>query len=112
VDHSRGIDGVLEDLDGVIARAAEAGDACGYFPVLYCKVTAKLAQGLGTGFFDDEQRIERLSVLFAERYLEAAAARDAGEPPTNSWALVFAAGHRWRPLILQHLSGLPQKCSV
>jgi len=99
----RGIDGVLEDLDDVIARAADAGDACGYFAVLYRKVTAKVAEGLEAGFFDDAQLIERLDVLFAELYLEAVAARDAGERPSDSWALTFAAGDRWRPLILQHL---------
>ncbi len=101
--NSGGIERVLEDLDGVIARAAEAGDACGYFAVLYRKVTAKVAEALQAGFFDDAQRIERLDVLFAERYFDAVAAWNAGGRPTDSWALTFAAGERWRPLILQHL---------
>jgi hypothetical protein len=98
-----GIDAVLRALDDVIARAIDEGDRSGYFAVLYRKVTAKVAEGLDTGFFDDAERMERLDHLFAERYLDAVAAQRAAGRPTASWQLAFDAGNAWRPLVLQHL---------
>ena len=98
-----GIDDVLARLDDVIARAIVDGDACGYFAVLYRKVTAKVKEGIGDGYFDDAERMERLDVLFAERYLEAIAAHRVDRTVTASWQLTFEAGQRWRPLVLQHL---------
>jgi hypothetical protein len=97
------IDEALAGMDAVIERARAEGDRIGYFAVLYRKVTAKVKEGIEAGFFDDAERMVRLDCLFADRYLEAVATRDRGGAPTRSWALTFAAGPRWRPLILQHL---------
>ena len=100
-DHS--IEQVLAGLDAEIARAIEDGDRCGYFAVLYRKVTAKVKEGIEAGFFDDGERMERLDHLFADRYFDAMAARRSDATPTASWQLTFDAGGRWRPLVLQHL---------
>lgn len=99
----RTIDDVLAGLDGVIERAVAEGDRSAYFAALYRQVTARVKNAITEGFFDDPDRIARLDVLFADRYLDAVAARGAGRPPTSSWELTFRAGRRWRPLILQHL---------
>jgi hypothetical protein len=97
------IDDVLAGLDAVVAEARREGDRRGYFAVLYRKVTAKVKDGLAEGYFDDPARMERLDVLFAERYLDAVAGDRAGDPVTDSWRLTFDAAVRRRPLILQHL---------
>jgi hypothetical protein len=102
-DVRRSIDDVLSALDLVIERARDTGDAAGYFAVLYRKVTASVKEGLAAGTFDDAARMERLDALFAERYLDAVTARDAGQPTTASWQLTFDASGSWRPLVLQHL---------
>jgi hypothetical protein len=99
----RSIDDVLAGLDDVVAQALEDGDRAGYFAVLYRKVTAKVKEGIAAGFFDDPGRMERLDVLFADRYLDAVAARRADEAVTASWRLTFDAAARARSLILQHL---------
>lgn len=99
----RTIDDVLAGLDRVIERAVAAGDRTAYFAALYRKVTAQVKEQIDAGFFDDPDRMVRLDVLFADRYLDAVAASDRGETPTASWALTFAAGPQRRPLILQHL---------
>ena len=62
-----------------------------------------MKDALEAGAFDDADRMERLDTLFADRYLDAVAARSAGRPATASWELTFAAAQRWRPLVLQHL---------
>jgi hypothetical protein len=100
---TRTIDDVLAGLDRMVDHALEVGDRTGYFAVLYRKVTAKVKEGIAAGFFDDPGRMERLDVLFADRYLDAVAAFRGGEPVTDSWRLSFDAAGRGRSLILQHL---------
>ena len=97
------IDEVLSALDGVITSALERRSRVGYFAAIYRKVTAKVAEGIATGFFDDGERMQRLDVSFANRYLSALQAYEAGDQPTRSWELALRATERSRPIILQHL---------
>jgi hypothetical protein len=90
-------------LDQVVARASATGSRIGYFAAMYRKVTAKVADGIAEGFFDDGSRMERFDVVFANRYLDALAAFERGEAPTRSWAVAFRAADTRRPIILQHL---------
>src|SRR5215203_4369433 len=97
------IDDVVDMLDGVLGRALETGSRVGYFAVIYRKVTAKVAEGIATGFFDDGERMERLDVTFANRYLTALTTFEAGDNPTRSWQRAFEATTTARPIVLQHL---------
>jgi len=94
---------VLETLDAIIADAMEEGSRVGYFAAIYRKMTAKVAEGIEARFFDDGERMERLDVVFADRYLQAYEAFRAGGSATRSWARAFEATASARPLILQHL---------
>src|SRR5690606_9901383 len=75
----------------------------GYFAVLYRRVTARVDDGIRQGRFEDGARMERLDVVFANRYLDALARYRAGEATTRSWAVAFRAAETWNPLVLQHL---------
>jgi hypothetical protein len=97
------IAGVLDSLDAIIARCLDRGSRLGYFAAIYRKATAKVAEGIGTGLFDDGERMQRFDVAFARRYLDALAAYERGEKPTRSWEEAFRAAEGSRPLILQHL---------
>jgi hypothetical protein len=97
------IDEVLAQLDAGIARAKGAQSPLGYFPALYRKVTARVKQGIEQGEFDDGPRMERLDVIFANRYLAACEALDRREAPTRSWAVAFDAAGHWPPIVLHHL---------
>ena len=97
------IDEVIENLDGVIARARRQDSRAGYFPALYRKVTVRVKEGIRDGVFEDGERMERLDVIFASRYLEAVSAVARGEPTTRSWAVSFRAARSWWPIVLQHL---------
>ena len=97
------IDAVLRSLDRVIDRALHEGYRTGYFAAIYRKVTAKVAEGIASGFFDDGERMERLDVAFASRYLAALDLFERGLPPTRCWAVAFDAAASARPIILQHL---------
>lgn len=97
------IDQVLAQLDRRIELARAAQSPLGYFPALYRKVTARVKQGIQQGEFEDGPRMERLDVIFANRYLDALDALDRRVAPTRSWDLSFQAASRWPPLVLQHL---------
>lgn len=97
------IDEVIERLDGLIDEARRDRSRAGYFPALYRKVTVAVKEGIAAGRFEDGERMERLDVLFANRYLAAAAALRRGEPPSRSWQVAFDAARQWWPIVLQHL---------
>lgn len=75
----------------------------GYFAALYRKVTVQVKEGIRNGLFDDGERMERLDVIFANRYLEAFEQYQSAKDPTSSWKFAFDASRRWRPIVLQHL---------
>ena len=97
------VEEVLEALDAIIEQALKVGSRVGYFAAVYRKVTAKVAEGIAAGFFDDGERMQRLDVAFAARYLSALDLYHHGGQPTRSWALAFEAAKASRPIILQHL---------
>ncbi|MDP8931968.1 MAG: DUF5995 family protein [Actinomycetota bacterium] len=97
------IDGVLAALDAIVADGVRRSSRVGYFAAMYRKVTAKVKQGITEGFFDDAQRMERLDVSFANRYLVALEQYQRGRRPTRSWRTAFEAAERSSPILLQHL---------
>ena len=97
------IEEVLEALDTIIARALEEGSRVGYFAAVYRVVTAKIAEGIATGFFDDGERMQRLDVTLADRYLSALSRYQSGGMATRSWELALQATAASRPIMLQHL---------
>ncbi len=100
---ARTIDEVIGALDAIIARALKDGSRIGYFAALYRRVTQRVKDGLAAGRFEDGPRMERLDVNFANRYLEALAAFESGNPVTRSWQVAFQAVTEHSPLVLQHL---------
>lgn len=97
------IDEVVEALDTIIAGALDEGIRVGYFAAVYRKVTAKIAEGIATGFFDDGERMQRLDVTFADRYLSALSRHRTVGMATKSWELALQATAASRPIILRHV---------
>ncbi len=100
---ARNIDQVLERLDYIIETSLNDQDPHGAFAALYRRVTAAVKDGIAVGQFDDGPRMERLDVVFANRYLDAWEARKTGKPVTEAWASVFETAGQGRKLLLQHL---------
>lgn len=95
---------VVESLDHVIQRSMERSSRVGYFAALYRLVTVTIQSRLGTGYFDDDARMERLDVAFASRYLDALRAYEANDPTCQaSWRVAFEACERPGVTVLQHL---------
>lgn len=97
------IDEVITALDAIIASAIEQRSRLGFFAVLYREVTVQVKIGIAAHRFEDGARMERLDVLFANRYLEAYENFQNGLPASACWEAAFHAAAAWRPLILQHL---------
>lgn len=97
------IDNILLRLDDVILECAHKEDPLGYFAVLYRRVTQKIKEGIQQQQFDDNPRMERLDIVFANRYLDAYRAYRAQEPHTESWAKAFGMSKKFWPIVLQHL---------
>ncbi len=97
------IDEVLSALDAIIAHAIEQRSRLGLFAVLYREVTLQVKNGIAANRFQDGPRMERLDVIFANRYLAAYENFQKGLPASACWEIAFRAAESWRPLILQHL---------
>ena len=97
------IDEVIAQLDDIIARSRHEKSRLGYFAVLYRSVTVKVKEGISAGRFDDGPRMERLDVIFANRYLEVLERFRRGEPTSKCWRASFTAVTSWCPIVLQHL---------
>ena len=97
------IDEVIAELDDIIAWSKANESRLGYFPALYRKVTIKIKEGIADGFFDDGPRMERLDVIFANRYLAALEAYRAGNSPSQCPLFAFVTAGEYWPIVLQHL---------
>ena len=97
------INEVLQELDSIILKCTEQNSALGFFPVLYRKVTARIKVGIAQKEFEDNARMEKLDVIFANRYLEAFENYTLKKPITASWQTAFNATTETNKLVLQHL---------
>ncbi|PHN03610.1 DUF5995 family protein [Flavilitoribacter nigricans] len=94
---------VIDQLDRIIDWSIRESNRIGYFACLYRKVTVAVQAGIQNGTFEDGPRMERLDVLFANRFLEAFRQHQNLENCTGAWLLAFQQARVWRPLVLQHL---------
>ncbi len=102
-DPAETIDGLIGKLDQIVDWSYTTKSRLRYFAALYRKVTIKVKEGIAKDFFDDGERMERLDVIFANRYLAAfEVCRNNGQP-TRCWSYAFRVTKQWWPIVLQHL---------
>lgn len=97
------IEEVIAFLQTIIDDSRKNNSRLGYFAVLYYKVTASVRDGIRNGQFLDGPRMEKLDVIFANRYLEAYTLWQQGGEPSASWKFAFETAKKSSSLILQHL---------
>lgn len=99
----RTIDDVINRLNTIVDECKQQQDKLGYFAVLYRKVTIRVKQGIAHNEFEDNQRMEKLDVLFANRYFEAYDAYRSKQTCSACWQVAFNASRESGHIILQHL---------
>lgn len=97
------IDEVLARMDQIVDDCKSKQSRIGYFAILYRQVTRRLRDGILAREFEDNLRMERLDVLFANRFIDAYSSWQKGQRPTESWFLAFEASKNSNHLVLQHL---------
>jgi hypothetical protein len=94
---------VIKLLDEIISESEKSNNPLGYFAALYRNVTVKVKEGIQNNFFEDGQRMEKLDIVFAKRYLDAYYAWQKNESVTESWQKAFEISNSYWPIVLQHL---------
>lgn len=96
------INEVISILDTIVEECKTNNNPLGYFAVLYRKVTINVRDGIANHRFEDNQRMEKLDVLFANRYFKAYFDYKEHKPISKSWEISFKAASK-KHLVLQHL---------
>jgi len=96
------IDEVIAELELIKNECRENNSPLGYFAVLYSEVTKSVKNGIAQKAFNDNKRMEKLDILFANRYIEAYKAYKNNQPLSMCWQVAFDA--QTKPLlIIQHI---------
>lgn len=97
------IEEVLDKLDEIIQWSMENKSPAGYFACTYRATTAQVLRNVELKKFEDNPRMVKMDVAFAERYLDAWEAYKKGKKITKSWKIAFDACTNENLLILQHI---------
>jgi hypothetical protein len=96
------IDEVITELEKIKAECRTNNSTLGFFALLYCEVTKSVKQGITDEKFEDNSRMERLDILFANRYIDAYRLFQKSENVSTSWLVAFQSSQE-PLLILQHI---------
>lgn len=94
---------VITHLELIVEESLHRDEREGYFASLYLRVTREIKNKINANYFDDNQRMEELDVVFANRYLTAYCQYKNHKGCTDSWRQSFELCAHWPPLVLQHL---------
>ena len=97
------IDEVIQFLDEIIEISKLEQSAIGLFTALYREVTLKIKQGIASGSFQNGERMEKLDIIFANRYLKAYYLYKVKERPSECWEFSFQQAENFWPIVVQHL---------
>lgn len=96
---------VLQKMDDIVDQCKQEQLRAGYFAVLYRFVTLRIKEGIDNGEFDDNDRMEQLDTIFAQRFFDAFDGHynNSGKPVTQSWKHAFDSAESSSYIIMQHL---------
>lgn len=97
------INEVIQLLDEIIEISKQEQSAIGLFAILYREVTLKIKEGIDNDSFQNGERMEKLDVIFANRYLKAYYQYKAREKASECWEFSFQQAETFWPIVVQHL---------
>lgn len=96
------IDEVINKLDQIIDETIAANNYLGIFAYVYRKTTVKIQESIVEKRFEDNERMEKFDVIFANRYINAYENYKVQQPISKSWTSAFEV--KDKPFtIIQHL---------
>lgn len=96
------IDEVLTELDRIIDSVVAENNFLGIFAYVYRRTTAQIKQSILRKEFEDNERMERMDVAFANLYLSAYQKYSDNQDCSASWKVAFNAKND-KITIIQHL---------
>lgn len=96
------INEVINILNIIVEECIITNSPLGYFAVLYRKVTINVKDGIINNRFEDNNRMEKLDVIFANRYFKAYFDYKENKTISKCWRISFKAIEK-NHLVLQHL---------
>ena len=93
---------VLEELDKIIESSVKENNYLGIFAYVYRRTTAEVLKGIENKSFDDNARMVRMDVTFANLYLQAYQDYRMNRMISQSWQTAFDAKNE-ELTILQHI---------
>ncbi|CAD0006404.1 DUF5995 family protein [Flavobacterium salmonis] len=97
------INEVIQLLDEIIETSKLEQSSIGLFTMLYREVTVRIKEGIADGSFQNGERMEKLDVIFANRYLKAYYQYKAKEKTSDCWEFSFKQAESFWPIVVQHL---------
>jgi formate-dependent nitrite reductase cytochrome c552 subunit len=97
------IEAVIESLDTITEQAISEHSPEGYFSSLYGRVTKEVRDAIHRREFEDNERMEALDVVFANRYFDAYRIVKESGNSTRSWKVAFEQNANSKLIVLQHL---------
>jgi hypothetical protein len=97
------VEDVIRHVDEVIEVSRSRRSRIGYFAALYRHVAVKFKASAEEGVFRHPELIDKLDVVFLNRYLEALRQFQEGQKPSRSWQVAFNATGDPKPTTMQHL---------
>lgn len=101
--YAQTIQEVISTLDNIIVQCEAQASRQAYFAILYKTMTEAVRDAIRAGSFEDNTRMERLDVHFANRYLHAWQQYNLGQPVTKGWQAAFDGCNDDAHIVLQHL---------
>ena len=93
---------VLDQLDTIIEQAIANNDRIGLFAFIYRRTTAEIQKEILLKNFEDNARLEKLDVAFANLYLDAYSNYINQKPVRKCWEFAFHSKNE-SLTILQHI---------
>lgn len=102
---STSLEATVGRLDRIIEDACTERSHLGVFPAMYRIVTVAVLEAIRTGgFFDNDEAVENLTIVFADLYFEAYDRYRRNDQAAQCWSMAFEAAESPQPrMILQHL---------
>ena len=101
--HAENPDQVIPTLERVIRLARTQNNPVGYFASLYRLTSIEILDAVDRGIFENNVRMARMDMIFANRYFDALNAYAVQKPLTWAWRAAFEGCANNHFTVLQHL---------